>query len=98
MTEKFEQIEVVPKNVQATSKKVYMYDSKTGKYLQEFESLRAAAKDTDIPRSHITTSATEERCHSKYPRLFRFYKVDNLSLESTTTNSSEKSHEKGSLS
>ena len=98
MTEKFDQIEVVPKNVQATSKKVYMYDSKTGEYLQEFGSLRAAAKETAIPRSYITTSATTENIFSKYPRLFRFYKVECLSLESSTTNSSEKSCEMESLS
>lgn len=98
MTEKFERVEVVPKNVQATSKKVYMYDSKTGQYLQEFDSLRAAAKDTAIPRSYIAASATEERIWGKYPRLFRFYKVDYLSLESSTTNSSEKSREMESLS
>lgn len=98
MTEKFEQIKVIPKNVQATSKKVYMYDSKTGQYLQEFDSLRAAAKDTMLPRSYITTSATEENIISKYPRLFRFYKVDVLSLKSSTTNSNEKSREMESLS
>lgn len=98
MTEKFERVEVVPKNVQATSKKVYMYDSKTGQYLQEFDSLRAAAKDTAIPRNYITTSATEETIQGKYPRLFRFYKVECLSLESSTTNSSEKSREMESLS
>lgn len=98
MTEKFEQIKVVPKNVQMTSKKVYMYDSKTGQYLQEFDSLRAAAKDTTLPRSYITASATEENIISKYPRLFRFYKVDVLSLKSSTTNSNEKSREMESLS
>lgn len=98
MTEKFERVEVVPKNVQATSKKVYMYDGKTGQYLQEFDSLRAAARDTTIPRSYIATSATEERTWGKYPRLFRFYKVDCLSLESSTTNSSEKSRQMESLS
>lgn len=98
MTEKFERVKVVPKNVQATSKKVYMYDGKTGQYLQEFDSLRAAARDTTIPRSYIATSATEERTWGRYPRLFRFYKVDCLSLESSTTNSSEKSRETESLS
>ena len=79
-------------------KKVYMYDGKTGQYLQEFDSLRAAARDTAIPRSYIATSATEEKTWGKYPRLFRFYKVDCLSLESSTTNSSEKSREMESLS
>ena len=93
MTEQFEKVEVVKNNVQATSQQVYMYDSKTGQYLQEFESLRAAARATEIPRYYITKCAREETYKSKYPYLFRSFKVDKLSLESSTTKCSKKSCE-----
>ena len=83
-TEFFQSVPIVKNNVQATSKKVYQYDPKTGDFLKEFSSIREAARQTGYDRNTIMLQVAErEKRHSKY--LFRGYKVNNLFDESSTT-------------
>lgn len=86
MTEQFEKVEVVKNNIQATSQKVYMYDKATGAFLQEFSSLREAARETGHDRNCLRNQIeTQNTARVKIKHLFRNFKVDNLYDESSTT-------------
>ena len=84
-TEKFDKVEVIKNNVQPTSLAVYIYDAKTGNFLQEFSSVREASRETGYNRSTIREQLSKDvvKCAKKY--IFRYFKVDNLFNESSTT-------------
>lgn len=77
LTEKFEQIEVVENNIQATSKNIHQYDPKSGEYICSFNSIREAAKLTGFDRKTISDQvAGKSKKHTKY--YFSSLKVDNI--------------------
>lgn len=84
-TEKFEKIEVIKNNIQSNSIKVYMYDSKTGEFLQEFSSVREAARLTGYNRCTIQEHVGRGNVKKGKNHTFKNYKVENLYNESSTT-------------
>lgn len=82
-TEKFDKIKVF-ENEENKPKPIYMYDAKTGELLDEFSSIRIAATATGFDRRGIQRILQEK---VKNPRkyIFRYFKVDNLYDESSTT-------------
>lgn len=84
-TEKFDRIEVIQNNVQPHSKKVYMYDSKTGCFLEEFNSIREAARQTGYNRCTIQEHISRNNVKKGKKHTFKNFKVSNLYDESSTT-------------
>lgn len=84
-TEKFDKVEVIKNNNQPTSLTVYIYDAKTGDFLQEFASVREAARETGYNRSTIQEQLTKDVINRAKKYIFRYFKVDNLFNESSTT-------------
>lgn len=82
-TEKFDKIEVF-ENEEIKSKPIYMYDAKTGTLLNGFSSTRAAAAATGYNKKTIQDHARGNIKTGK-KHLFRYFKVDNLYDESSTT-------------
>lgn len=70
---------------QASSKPIYMYDSKTGEFLREFPSIRDATRQTGYDRATIKNQATRGTALIGHKHCFRTYKIDNLYDESSTT-------------
>ena len=83
-TEKFDKIEIIP-NIQKQSKTVYMYDAKTGEFLQEFSSIREAARITGYNRCTIQEHVTRNHIIKGKKHRFTNFKVNNLYDESSTT-------------
>lgn len=83
-TEKFEQVPVLPRGIQSSSKHVYQYDIKTGLCIAEFNSIREAARTTGFDRKTISDQVANKAIkHTKY--FFSKDKVDNIYDESSTT-------------
>lgn len=84
-TEKFDSVEIIPNNIQANSIRVYMYDSITGEFLQEFSSVREAARITGYNRCTIQEHVSRNNVKKGKKHTFKNYKVGNLYNESSTT-------------
>lgn len=84
-TERFDKVEVIPNNIQPNSIKVYMYDSITGDFLQEFNSVREAARITGYNRCTIQEHVGRNNVKKGKKHTFKDFKVDNLYNESSTT-------------
>jgi len=84
-TEKFDKIEIIANNIQPSSKKIYIYDAKTGNFLREFSSIREAARETGYNRSTIQEQLSKEEVKRAKKYIFKYFKVDNLFDESSTT-------------
>lgn len=83
-TEKFDKVEIIPNNIQSNTKSIYRYDPITGEFLQEYASIREAAKITGFDRKTISDQvARKAKRERKY--VFRDFKVKNLYDESSTT-------------
>lgn len=84
-TEKIEKAEIIKNNIQPHSIKVYMYDSKSGNFLQEFSSIREAAKLTGYNRCTIQEHVSRKNVKKGRKHTFKNYKVENLYNGSSTT-------------
>lgn len=84
-TEKFNKVEVIKNNNQPTSLTVYIYDAKTGEFLQGFSSVREAARETGYNRSTIQEQLSKNVVKHAKKYIFRYFKVENLFNESSTT-------------
>lgn len=84
-TEKFDKIEVVLNNIQKTSKNVYVYDAKTGDFIKSFSSVRETSRETGYNRSTIQEQLQKEKVTKAKKHIFKYFKVDNLFNESSTT-------------
>lgn len=82
-TDKLDSAPVVKNNIQPTSIKVCMYDSLSGDFLKEYDSIREAAKETTYDRSTIKNHIKKGVKGVRH--TFRDFKVDNLYNESSTT-------------
>lgn len=87
-TEKFDSISI-PILTQKHSKKIYMYDSSTGELINEFDSIREAARMTGYNRCTIQEHVTRKSVKKGKKHTFTDFKVDNLYNESSTTIPSE---------
>lgn len=83
-TEKFDKIDI-PILTQKHYKKVYMYDSQTGDFLQEFNSIREAARISGYNRCTIQEHVSRNNVKKGKYHTFKDFKVDNLYRESSTT-------------
>ena len=81
-TEKTEKIVLPTIKVQPNSKKVYMYDSVTGQFLQEFCSIREAAIKSGYNRWTIQEHVSRKKIKRGKKHTFRDFKVNNLYLAS----------------
>lgn len=87
-TQKFDKVEVLePKKI---NKQVYVYDAKTGFFLQEFSSIRETARNgygdrRSIQRFLAGEKGTDPKWMKYCKYIFRPYKVDNIYSESSTT-------------
>lgn len=83
-SEKFDSIPL-PDLTQKNCKKVYMYDSKTGELINEFNSIREAARITGYNRCTIQEHVTRKNVTKGKNHTFTDFKVDNLYNGSSTT-------------
>lgn len=83
-TENFKFIEIPEKEKQPNAKIIYQYDIKTGEFLCEYPSIRNAATATGFGRSSIQR-ILQEKTKKTQKYVFRYFKVDNLYDESSTT-------------
>lgn len=87
-TQKFDKIEVLePKE---TNRRVYIYDAKSGDFLQEFPSIRETVRNgygdrRSIQRFLAGKKGTDPQWMECCKYIFRSYKVDNIYSESSTT-------------
>ena len=84
-TEFFERVEPLVRKPQKHYKKVYIYDAITGDFLKEYNSIREAARETGYNRSTIQEQLNKSEIKKSKKYIFRFFKVDNLFDESSTT-------------
>lgn len=84
-TQQTDFVEVVKNNIQPAAVGVYMYNKQTGELINQFASLREAARETGYDRaliSNLVRGGYSLKCKNY---LFKNYKVDNLYNESSTT-------------
>lgn len=85
-TEKFNKIEIQERKiVQPNSKKIYMYNAKTGDFIKEFNSIRETSRETGYNRSTIQEQLRREDVKKAKKFVFKYFKVDNLFNVSSTT-------------
>lgn len=84
-TEYFEKIDIVPKAQPQNSKSIFIYDAKTGDFIIEYPSIREAARETGYNRSTIQEQLQKSEVKRAKKYIFRYFKVDNLFNESSTT-------------
>ena len=87
-TQKFDKIEILePKKI---NKEVYIYDAKTGEFLQHCISIREAVRQgygdrRSIQRHLMGKKGTDPKYMKFCNYIFRSFKVDNIYSESSTT-------------
>ena len=84
-TERFDHVDPFVFEPQKTCKRVYVYDAKTGDYIKEYESVRECARESGYNRSTIQEQLHRENVRQAKKYIFRYFKVDNLFNESSTT-------------
>lgn len=80
-TEYFATVPVVANNQQANSIHIYMYDSKTGELLNEYASIREAARESGYNRCTIQEHVSRKSVKYGKKHTFRSEKLENLFQE-----------------